>query len=276
MPVGYLWTRETGLELDPDRRLQEAVRTVFRLFDRFESARQVLLHMVREGLQFPGPWTGTVTGRRGSGSLRCIGMSSRCCRTRSMLAPTRTGNRRTARRSWRAAWRRRTDTIDPWPRGAYSCAIIMLATSPGPSLNAIKSAATRFGKPAARAKAGHGARALLAGLLRCRRCGRMLQVAYTGRGTVAQYVCRVGNTMHGLSATRSMPTSPPVPASRRGARRHPVLSLVLDGKAAERLHHFPPTLPNEVLSGEQRTGRRNHTNSSPTIPGWVIEINVAF
>jgi hypothetical protein len=56
-----------------------------------------------------------------------------------------------------------------------------------------------FSKPAGRAKAGRGGRALLAGLLRCRRCGRMLQVAYTSRGTVARYVCRVGNTMHGLA-----------------------------------------------------------------------------
>src|SRR5438309_6347323 len=40
VPVGYLWTRETGLEMDPDRRVQDAIRTVFRLFDRFESARQ--------------------------------------------------------------------------------------------------------------------------------------------------------------------------------------------------------------------------------------------
>jgi hypothetical protein len=36
-----------------------------------------------------------------------------------------------------------------------------------------------------RAKPGRGGRALLAGLLRCRRCGRLLQVAYTTRGTVA-------------------------------------------------------------------------------------------
>jgi DNA invertase Pin-like site-specific DNA recombinase len=55
VPVGYLWARETGLEMDPDRRVQEAIRTVFRLFDRFESARQVLLHMVGKGLRFPRP-----------------------------------------------------------------------------------------------------------------------------------------------------------------------------------------------------------------------------
>jgi Recombinase zinc beta ribbon domain len=40
-------------------------------------------------------------------------------------------------------------------------------------------------------KAGRGGRALLSGLLRCRRCGRMLYVNYSGpRATVIRYECR--------------------------------------------------------------------------------------
>src|SRR6266851_3152241 len=39
-------------------------------------------------------------------------------------------------------------------------------------------------------KSGRGGRALLSGLLRCRRCGRMLQVSYIGkRGAVIHYQC---------------------------------------------------------------------------------------
>ena len=38
VPVGYVWPRDTGLMLDPDRRVQEAIRGVFRLFDRLGSA----------------------------------------------------------------------------------------------------------------------------------------------------------------------------------------------------------------------------------------------
>jgi len=55
VPIGYVWTRELGLMMDPDRRVQDAVRSIFRLFDRFGSARQVLLHMRSEGLRFPRP-----------------------------------------------------------------------------------------------------------------------------------------------------------------------------------------------------------------------------
>jgi hypothetical protein len=58
VPVGYFWSRDTGLEIDPDRRVQEAVPAVFRLFDRLHSARQVHKHMCREGLLFPRPADG--------------------------------------------------------------------------------------------------------------------------------------------------------------------------------------------------------------------------
>lgn len=47
-------------------------------------------------------------------------------------------------------------------------------------------------------KAGRGGRSLLAGLLRCRRCGRMLHVAYSGsRGEVPRYHCRGAQINHG-------------------------------------------------------------------------------
>jgi len=47
-------------------------------------------------------------------------------------------------------------------------------------------------------KAGRGGRSLLAGLLRCRRCGRMLHVAYSGtHGEVPRYHCRGAHINHG-------------------------------------------------------------------------------
>jgi hypothetical protein len=58
VPIGYVWSVELGLMMDPDRRVQEAIRVIFRLFDRLGSARQVLLHMRREGLTVPRPMDG--------------------------------------------------------------------------------------------------------------------------------------------------------------------------------------------------------------------------
>ena len=47
-------------------------------------------------------------------------------------------------------------------------------------------------------KSGRGGRALLAGLLRCRRCGRMLHVTYSGsHGEVVRYHCRGAHINHG-------------------------------------------------------------------------------
>jgi len=47
-------------------------------------------------------------------------------------------------------------------------------------------------------KAGRGGRALLSGILRCRRCGRMLHVVYSGtRGNVPRYHCNGAQINHG-------------------------------------------------------------------------------
>ena len=55
VPIGYVWHAETGLGLDPDRRLQEVIRSVFTRFRSLGSARQVLLSMTADGVHFPRP-----------------------------------------------------------------------------------------------------------------------------------------------------------------------------------------------------------------------------
>ncbi len=45
VPIGYIWHREIGLGLDPNLRVQEAVRVVFARFRQLGSARQVLLSL---------------------------------------------------------------------------------------------------------------------------------------------------------------------------------------------------------------------------------------
>ena len=53
VPVGYIWHREMGLGLDPDLRLQEAIRLIFSRFRELGSARQVLLSMRADEIHFP-------------------------------------------------------------------------------------------------------------------------------------------------------------------------------------------------------------------------------
>ena len=48
MPIGYVWHREIGLGLDPDRRVQEVTRVIFQRFRELGSARQVHLALKAE------------------------------------------------------------------------------------------------------------------------------------------------------------------------------------------------------------------------------------
>ena len=57
-------------------------------------------------------------------------------------------------------------------------------------------------------KSGRGGRSLLAGLLRCGRCGRMLNVTYTGPGgKTPHFDCR-GMVNHGLKCIRFVGSRP--------------------------------------------------------------------
>ena len=58
VPIGYVWHREYGLTLDPDRRVQEVIRLVFARFRQLGSARQVLLTLAAEQVHFPRPSDG--------------------------------------------------------------------------------------------------------------------------------------------------------------------------------------------------------------------------
>src|SRR3979411_1184549 len=58
VPIGYIWHRDYGLGLDPDLRVQEAVRLIFARFRALGSARQVFLSMIAEQVHFPRPSDG--------------------------------------------------------------------------------------------------------------------------------------------------------------------------------------------------------------------------
>ena len=52
-PVGYRKTEDQRLEKDPDLRIQDAIRSVFRRFGAIGSVRQTLLWFLEHGLQLP-------------------------------------------------------------------------------------------------------------------------------------------------------------------------------------------------------------------------------
>ena len=58
VPIGYVWHPQAGLDLDPDIRVQEAIRQIFARFRELGSARQVLLALSAQNLCFPRPSDG--------------------------------------------------------------------------------------------------------------------------------------------------------------------------------------------------------------------------
>lgn len=217
VPVGYVWSRELGLMMDPDRRVQDAVRTVFRLFDRFGSARQVLMHMRREGLTFPRP----ADGRQLTELVWCAPVyrnvisvlqnpfyagayaygKSRVTTTLVEGRVRKTYGRARPREEWTALVREHHEGYVTWEQ--YEQTQQRLARN-------------SFSKPSGGSKSGRGGLALLSGLVRCRRCGRMLHVSYGGRGiSQPRYACRTGAAMHGVALCISFGAARPDAAVAR-------------------------------------------------------------
>src|SRR6266581_3859122 len=53
LPAGYCWAPSGKIEIDPDRRVQQAIRSVFDRFGAMGSARQVLMEFRSQGIQLP-------------------------------------------------------------------------------------------------------------------------------------------------------------------------------------------------------------------------------
>lgn len=201
VPVGYVWSRDTSLVMDPDRRVQESVRAIFRLFDRFGSGHQVLMHMRTEGLTFPRPTDGkslekmsfvAPVYRNVISVLTNPFYAGAYAYGKSRVQTTIVGGaarkiygRSQPRSAWTACIRDHHEGYISWEK--------------------FEEIQERLSRNAYRSKAGaaktaRGGMALLSGLLRCRRCGRMLQVTYGGRGIPKpRYSCRRGVQMHGTA-----------------------------------------------------------------------------
>ena len=199
VPLGYAWHREVGLGLDPDLRVQEAVRLIFAQFRELGSARQVHRHLAAEGVHFPRP----------SDGKRMVSFDWRVIRYRNVISVLKNpfyagvyaygkSEKRTAiveghlRRSyghgrpleqWEVLIKDHHEGYIGWAEYERNQALL---------------AANAYGKVGG-AKSGRGGRALLVGLISCGRCGRRLPVVYGGRGTPRPvYRCDRPNLMLGL------------------------------------------------------------------------------
>ena len=197
VPIGYIWHREIGLGLDPNLRVQEAVRVVFARFRQLGSARQVLLSLAAEKMHFPRPsdgktlvsfdWT-PIRYRNVISILKnpfyagayAYGKSEK--RTALVDGRVRTTYKhRKPFERWEAIIQDHHEGYIEWSEFERNQKLL---------------AANAYGK-AGGVKSGRGGRALLPGLLLCGGCGCRLMVGYSGHYSSPVYRCERPNQMLG-------------------------------------------------------------------------------
>lgn len=193
LPAGFCWSSTGKIEKDPDERVRQAIELVFRKMTELGSARQVVISMRRENLGIP-------LSSSGEGQIRVVWKLPFYQNIRAILTnPVYAGAYafgKTQTRTTVIGGHARRSSGHHRPRSEWM--VLIRDHHPGYiawddyERNQAMIAANTFGH-SGEAKAGRGGRALLSGLLRCRRCGRMLYVAYSGpKGRVIRYGCTGG------------------------------------------------------------------------------------
>ena len=193
VPVGYVKTEDQRLEKDPDRRVQQAIALVFRKFAELGTVRQTLWWFLEHGVELPTHTPrGATYWRRPSyrtvyrlltspvyGGAYAYGKTEQ--RVRYEHGTPHRSSHRKPREQWLTLLPHAHEGYVPWEE-----------------FEQIRQAITANNlRPDAVGAAKKGA-ALLAGLLRCRRCGRKLTVRYTGSAhDVLRYACLRGLLDHG-------------------------------------------------------------------------------
>ena len=184
LPVGLVHGPTGAIELDADARVQQAIRLVLRKFDELGSTRQVMLWLRRERVSLPvrryvkggseTDWAppnyirvhAIITNPFYAGAYVYGRSESRTTILEGRIRRTSGHARPVAQ--WEVVIQDHHPGYLDWPTYLRHLSVID---------------ANAYMKPGPR-KSGRGGRSLLAGLLRCRRCGHTLQISYGGRDSL--------------------------------------------------------------------------------------------
>jgi DNA invertase Pin-like site-specific DNA recombinase len=194
--VGFCWAANGKLEKDPDQRVQQAIELVLRKFTELGSVRQVLFWFRQENICLPAfphePGERKMVWKLpGYATLHSI-LTKPIYAGAYVYGKTETRTKVVEGRARKSAGHRK-------PQSEWR--VLIKEHHPGYlsweeyERNQSMIAANAHIHSGTEPKAGRGGGALLSGLLRCRRCGRMLHVFYPG--VVVRYVCNAGRSQYG-------------------------------------------------------------------------------
>ena len=197
LPVGLDYDEGDQVIITPDEAAAEAIATVFRRFGELGSARQVLLSLLEDGLLLPRRQNGTrrITWAPASYPAVHDFLSNPAYAGAFVFGRTRTEKRVDA--SGRVITRVRVLARDQW-------AVLIPGHHPGfITWEKYEANAARL-RANWRPPRGHGGGApregpaLLQGLLRCGKCGRIMQTGYSGpKGNSPRYLCARAKQLYG-------------------------------------------------------------------------------
>ncbi len=206
LPVGFVRTEDFRIEKTPDRQVQQALASVFQKFRELGSARQATLWYREERIALPKVKAGTA-GQEVFWALPTSGRILQILRNPCYAGVFAYG--RTAARTIIEEGRARQVSRHRKPQQEWK--VLLVNHHEGyisweeyhQNQSLLESnVAMKDGESSGAAKAGP---ALLAGLLRCGRCGRKLSVIYSGTdGRVPRYVCRGGRVDRGSGSCLRM------------------------------------------------------------------------
>ena len=204
VPIGYVRTRDDRVELDPDLRIQAAIRLVFRQLHTLGSLRQVLLWCRSEQITLPAVEYGPF-GRQIVWKLPVYNTIHKLA-TNPIYAGAYVFGRthtETRVRGGRATKRTTRREATDWPVFLPDHHAGYITWDEYTALQTQRQENAQMQGRMSRGAPRHGT-ALLAGLLRCRRCGRRLHVTYSGaNGKVRRYGCRGAMVNHGTGSCLS-------------------------------------------------------------------------
>ena len=192
LPPGFCWSEAGRIEIDPDDHVGEAIRLVFAKFRELGSARQVFLWLRGAGIRMP------VVLRNVEVCKIAWKMPAYHSVMQILHNPLYAGAYAFGRRA------QRTEIVDGRARKINGLArpqadwnVLLRDNHPGyitwqeyEANQALLIENAHMKKTCAR-KSARGGRALLTGLMRCGRCGRMMRVFYgMGKGNAHRYQCR--------------------------------------------------------------------------------------